>query len=79
MKHLTPIIGKETASTVHGKTIYFLTSKIPYFDLDGKVCGLIGMSLDITNIKKKEEQLRNLINITSMQTKTYQFCTYCFP
>ncbi len=69
MKHLTPIIGKETASIVRGKTVYFLTSKIPYFDLDGKVCGLIGMSLDITNIKKKEEQLRNLIDITSMQNQ----------
>ncbi|WP_437399378.1 PAS domain-containing protein [Flagellimonas lutimaris] len=69
IKHLTPIIGKETKSTLNGKTTYFLTSKIPHFDLDGKVCGLIGMSLDITSMKKKEEQLRGLIDITSMQNQ----------
>ncbi|MEC8831988.1 MAG: PAS domain-containing protein [Bacteroidota bacterium] len=69
MKHLTPIIGKETTSTLNGKTTYFLTSKIPHFDLEGKVCGLIGMSLDITSMKKKEEELHNLIDITSMQNQ----------
>ena len=69
MKHLTPIIGKETAITHNGKTTHFLTSKIPYFDLDGKVCGLIGMSLDISSIKKKEGELRDLIKITSMQNQ----------
>ncbi len=69
MKHLTPIIGKETAITHNGKTTHFLTSKIPYFDLDGKVCGLIGMSLDISSIKKKERELRDLIKITSMQNQ----------
>ncbi|MCR9227755.1 MAG: PAS domain-containing protein [Flavobacteriaceae bacterium] len=69
MKHLTPIIGKETAITHNGKTTHFLTSKIPYFDLDGKVCGLIGMSLDISSIKKKECELRDLIKITSMQNQ----------
>ncbi|WP_318309878.1 PAS domain-containing sensor histidine kinase [Flagellimonas crocea] len=69
MKNLTPIIGKETIHTINGKDTYFLTSKIPYFDLEGKVCGLIGMSLDITALKKKEEQLRNLIDITSTQNQ----------
>ncbi|MCK0161915.1 PAS domain-containing protein [Allomuricauda sp. F6463D] len=69
MKHLTPMIGKETVSKLNGKTTYFLTSKIPYFDLEGKVCGLIGMSLDITSLKKKEEQLRNLITVTSRQNQ----------
>nr|WP_297784699.1 PAS domain-containing protein [uncultured Allomuricauda sp.] len=69
MKHLTPIIGKETVSKLNGKTTYFLTSKIPHFDLEGKVCGLIGMSLDITAMKKKQEQLRSLIDITSTQNQ----------
>ena len=69
MKNLTPMIGKETKSTLNGKATYFLTSKIPYFDLDGKVCGLIGMSLDITSMKKKEEQLRNLIDVVSNQNQ----------
>ena len=38
-------------------------------DVDGKAYGLIGMSMDITNLKQKEEQLRNLINITAIQNK----------
>ncbi|MGN7514948.1 MAG: PAS domain-containing protein [Allomuricauda sp.] len=69
MRHLTPIIGKETISELNGKTTYFLTSKIPHFDLEGKVCGLIGMSLDITSMKRKEEELHNLIDITSTQNQ----------
>lgn len=69
MKHLTPIIGKEAVSNLNGKTTHFLTSKIPYFDLQGKVCGLIGMSLDISSMKKKQEELCGLIKITSMQNQ----------
>lgn len=69
MKHLTPIIGKETISNLNGKTTHFLSSKIPYFDLEGKVCGLIGMSLDISSMKKKQEELCSLIKITSMQNQ----------
>lgn len=69
MKNLTPIIGKETVSILHGKTTNYLTSKIPYFDLEGKVCGLIGVSLDITPMKRKEDQLRDLIKVTSLQNQ----------
>ncbi|WP_306026653.1 MULTISPECIES: PAS domain-containing protein [unclassified Allomuricauda] len=69
MKNLTPIIGKETKSVINGKVTHHLTSKIPYFDLDGKVCGLIGTSMDITHMKKKEEQLRSLNTIAVMQNQ----------
>ena len=69
MKNLTPIIGRETVSTINGKTTHFLTSKIPHFDLEGKVCGLIGMSMDITAMKKKQKELCDLIKITSMQNQ----------
>lgn len=70
IKTLKPILGKETISIKKdGHTTNFLTSKIPLFDLDGKVNGLIGISMDISPIKKKEDQLRNLINITSIQNK----------
>ena len=69
MKNLTPIIGKETKSVLNGKVTHHLTSKIPYFDLDGKVCGLIGTSMDITQMKKKEEQLRSLNTIAVMQNQ----------
>lgn len=70
IRTLKPILGKETISIKKdGSTTNFLTSKIPLFDMDGKVNGLIGISMDISAIKKKEDQLRNLINITSVQNK----------
>ncbi len=70
MRTLKPMIGKETMCIrKDGETTHFLTSKIPLFDLDGKVNGLIGISMDISGLKKKEDQLRNLINVTSLQNK----------
>lgn len=70
IRTLKPILGKETISIKKdGQTTYFLTSKIPLFDLEGKISGLIGIGMDITAMKKKEDQLRNLINITSVQNK----------
>lgn len=38
-------------------------------DDQGQVVGLVGFSLDISNLKFKEEELRNLINVTSLQNK----------
>ncbi|MEO2053634.1 MAG: PAS domain-containing sensor histidine kinase [Allomuricauda sp.] len=70
IRTLKPILGKETISIKKdGQITNFLTSKIPLFDIDGKINGLIGISMDITPIKKKEEQLQHLINITSVQNK----------
>jgi PAS domain S-box-containing protein len=70
IRTLKPILGKETISIKkNGEATNFLTSKIPLFNYDGNVNGLIGISMDITALKKKEDQLRNLINITSVQNK----------
>ncbi|WP_234416185.1 PAS domain-containing protein [Flagellimonas amoyensis] len=70
IRTLKPMLGKETISIKkNGKATNFLTSKIPLFDLEGKISGLIGIGMDITAMKKKEDQLRNLINITSVQNK----------
>ncbi|MET7030755.1 PAS domain-containing sensor histidine kinase [Sediminicola luteus] len=67
---LKPIIGKETVNiTKDGKATYFLTSKIPLKGLDGKANALVGFSLDISKLKQKEEELRDLINVTSLQNK----------
>ncbi|MGY8913825.1 MAG: PAS domain-containing protein, partial [Flavobacteriales bacterium] len=67
---LKPIIGKETVNiTKNGKATYFLTSKIPLKGLDGKANALVGFSLDISKLKQKEEELRDLINVTSLQNK----------
>lgn len=67
---LTPILGKETISVrKDGSITTFLTSKIPLVGDDGSANGLIGISLDISRLKQKEEELKDLINVTSMQNK----------
>jgi len=70
MKSLKPLLDKEDIIIrKDGKAFTFLTSKIPLIGEEGNVTGLIGFSLDISNLKQKEEELRNLINVTSLQNK----------
>lgn len=70
IRSMKPMLGKQTISVKRdGCTTNFLTSKIPLLDLEGKVNGLIGMSMDITDLKQKEDQLHNLINVTAIQNK----------
>ncbi|PCJ92681.1 MAG: hypothetical protein COA50_15370 [Flavobacteriaceae bacterium] len=70
MKSLKPLLDKEDVIIrKDGKSSTFLTSKIPLIEEGGNVTGLIGFSLDISNLKQKEEELRNLINVTSLQNK----------
>ncbi|MGB3149375.1 MAG: PAS domain-containing sensor histidine kinase, partial [Maribacter sp.] len=52
-----------------GTETHFLTSKIPLIDNQGLAYGLVGISLDITNLKEKERELRNIINVASLQNK----------
>ncbi|WP_422083934.1 PAS domain-containing protein [Ulvibacterium sp.] len=70
MNSMTPILGEERGSIKkNGDAITFLTSKIPLIGDDGTAYGLVGISMDITNLKQKEEELRDLINVTSLQNK----------
>ncbi|WP_420601264.1 PAS domain-containing protein [Flagellimonas sp.] len=70
MRTLKPMLGRETINVrKDGRSTNFLTSKIPLLDTEGKAYGLIGMSMDITNLKQKEDELRNLINVTAIQNK----------
>jgi len=70
MNSLTPILSEERQSIKKdGDTITFLTSKIPLIGDDGSAYGLVGISMDISNIKQKEKELRDLINVTSLQNK----------
>lgn len=70
LETLKPILGKESICVRNdGKETVFLSSKIPLLDDMGKPTGLVGISLDITNIKEKEQELRKLINVTSLQNK----------
>ncbi|WP_405413512.1 PAS domain-containing protein [Maribacter sp. Asnod1-A12] len=70
MKTLRPVIGKETIKTnFNGKETSFLSSKIPLLNNKGVAYGIVGISLDITALKEKEKELRNIINIASVQNK----------
>ena len=70
LKSLKPILGVETINRKKDGTITtFLTSKIPLKGEDGNAYGLVGISLDISELKQKEQELRGLIHVTSLQNK----------
>jgi PAS domain S-box-containing protein len=47
----------ETPIHVKGKTLYSSTTKFPYYSPTGKIIGVIGISRDITEKKKTENEL----------------------
>ncbi|MFX1280733.1 MAG: PAS domain S-box protein [Promethearchaeota archaeon] len=58
----TPKLNIEQSyNTEHG-TKWFNTHKIPYFDDNGEIRGIIGFSLDITESKKAEQKLKDSEN-----------------
>ncbi len=70
MQTLTPILSKETINVKKDGTFTtFMTSKLPLIGDDGKANGLVGISWDISDLKQKEKELRDLINVTSLQNK----------
>jgi len=55
-----PILNRtEYIETSKGKR-QILIDKIPYKDIDGKVIGIIGFALDVTDLKKEEKEKRDL-------------------
>ena len=68
MNSRIPMIGTETVSEkFDGTKTTFLTSKIPLLGIDDVVTGLVGISLDITELKQKELDLKNLMKMTTNQ------------
>lgn len=62
------IIDKETFSLKYdGSTHWFLTSKIPLRNENDVITGLLGVSYDISERKKAEEVLKELMDATSEQ------------
>ncbi len=47
-------ITAEECDTTHGKPTYYLTTKAPYRDPEGRIIGIIGVSRDITERKQTE-------------------------
>jgi len=51
---------QEVFYSAEGKKKWLLTTKVPIFDNDGKISGLVGIGRDITEIKNAEEQILKL-------------------
>jgi diguanylate cyclase (GGDEF)-like protein/PAS domain S-box-containing protein len=51
------IISKFERIVLRGAERWWLVSKVPFFDRDGRVLGLVGVSKDVTELKKMERQL----------------------
>jgi PAS domain S-box-containing protein len=53
-----PIIGKlEQSHLIDGKTLWYLTTKMPWRDHNGKIIGTFGVSREITALKDAEAKL----------------------
>ena len=52
-----PIIDKVEKVIYSGKEFWFSTSKIPWYDKNGNIMGIMGISRDVTKRKKSEESL----------------------
>ena len=64
------ILSKEQwITTKKGNEIPMLVSKIPLKNLMGEVNAILGIGMDISTLKEKENELRSLINVTTKQNK----------
>ncbi len=65
-----PVFSKERmVATRAGKEVPMLVSKIPLKNLGGQIYAILGISMNISSLKEKENELRKLINVTSEQNK----------
>jgi len=61
MRTGTPLVGKvEHELLMNGAESWVLTTKVPYRDKDGKIIGTFGISKDITDLKRAEQELERL-------------------
>lgn len=53
-----PVLNDISAHTLRDGTLnWFATSKVPYYDQDGRIKGVVGIVRDITELKNKEHEL----------------------
>ena len=51
----------EKVSDARGNQLYLSTSLAPYFGKDGKIVGLVGVSVDVTPIRETEQRSQDLL------------------
>ena len=69
-----PRINEETVTYPDGTTVLLETLKTPYFDHEGNILGLIGISRDIRERKKREEKILYLTYhdaLTGLYNRTF--------
>ena len=74
MKQGIPRRNDEIVTYPDGSKVHLETMKTPYFDAEGNVLGLIGISRDITERKRKEEEILYLTqhdSFTGLYNRTY--------
>ncbi|HLT51263.1 MAG TPA: PAS domain-containing protein [Arenibacter sp.] len=65
-----PMLNKEiTLDKPDGSKSTYLSSKIPLKGTNGETSGLVGITMDISELKQKEKELKKLISVTSLQNK----------
>jgi len=53
-----PLVDKvERVQPPHGRPLYFKTTKAPWYDDTGRIQGIVGITTDITDEKRREEEL----------------------
>jgi PAS domain S-box-containing protein len=78
------LLVEEPQTTPEGKTITLLTSKIPLYNSQGEISGVLGTYLDITERRKVEEERERLLaelkdalaNIKTLKG-LLPICSYC--
>jgi len=74
LKDDMPKKSEEMFTYPDGSKVYFETIKTPYFDAQGKVLGLIGISRDISERRKKETEILYLTHhdvLTGLYNRTF--------
>jgi len=57
-----PKLNIEEVADFPGKKIWSTTSKVPYYNDKGEINGIIGLSIDISERKKIEQELKSSID-----------------
>ncbi len=63
------LLIEELQTTPTGDTIHLLTSKVPLRDVQGTVIGVLGTYMDVTELKRAEEALKDASVRVSLATK----------
>ncbi len=51
------VVSEERSETADGKTAIWLSRKEPFYDQNGKIIGVMGISVDITDLKNTQSEL----------------------